>query len=800
MTTAHAGFRLAFVAEQVTTVWAPSGISVAALLLFGRSLWPAVWVGACLANLSADAPWWVPALIATGNTLEAVVATTALRRLGGFNPALSRVADVLAFVLVAALASTAISASVGAATLIAAGLKAAGDVGPVWFDWWLGDALGVLVVGSALLTFARAKPAWSARTAFGTVMAVALTAALTHFVFGRTFGLLGGQHPLEYVIFSIVIAVAVRYRQPATALAVLAVSAVTIAHTVDRAGPFAGATVHQSLVLLQVFMGVLAGTGLLLAAALTERRTSERRRAAAYSVGEVLTTAATLPEAAPAILRALAESLDWQIAALWVVEPSSHRVRCVATWPSGGAREAEFLAVTGESAFASGVGLPGRVWESGRPAWIEDVSRDPNFPRRATARAARARGAFAFPIVLEEKVIGVIECFTNVVAAPDVDLLRTMATVGHQIGQFVGRKQGDVELLEGQRRTSSILESALDAIIGMDHLGHIIEFNPAAQRTFGYTRDEAIGRELASLLIPAALRDRHREGLARYLVTGKGPFIGRRVETTGYHADGHEFPVEVSITRVPGEDPPRFTGFVRDVTDRLEAERERQALLQRESAARHDAEMANRAKDDFLATLSHELRTPLNAILGWTRMLLDQTLDEAGARRALTVIDRNAHLQVQLVSDILDVSRITAGGLTLDIRPLDLVTVIGAAIAPCGQRPRRRTSTSACGSPPRHISPRVIRSDCSRSPGTCWPTRSNSHRPAAALSWSSPARPTAEPCCGSRIPARASTPSSCRTCSSASARETALRVGRTGGWDWVWRSCSISCSCTGARS
>jgi len=97
-------------------------------------------------------------------------------------------------------------------------------------------------------------------------------------------------------------------------------------------------------------------------------------------------------------------------------------------------------------------------------------------------------------------------------------------------------------------------------------------------------------------------------------------------------------------------------------------------------SARRDAEAANRAKDEFLATLSHELRTPLNAIVGWTRMLLDGTMDEGNARRALEVIDRNAHLQVQLVADILDVSRITWGGLKLDVQPVDLGSVIGAAL------------------------------------------------------------------------------------------------------------------------
>src|SRR5438093_9634204 len=111
-----------------------------------------------------------------------------------------------------------------------------------------------------------------------------------------------------------------RLGQPATALVVLGASAVTIWNTVRGAGPFASPALHESLVLLQVFMGVLAGTGLFLAAAIAERKTSERRRAAAHAVGEVLADAPNLTHAAPAILRAICENLEWQIGALWLVE------------------------------------------------------------------------------------------------------------------------------------------------------------------------------------------------------------------------------------------------------------------------------------------------------------------------------------------------------------------------------------------------------------------------------------------------------------------------------------------------
>jgi PAS domain S-box-containing protein len=679
---AQLGFRLAFVAEQVTTVWAPTGIAQAALLLWGLSLWPAIWVGAFVANAGTEAPLWAAASMATGNTLEAVAAVWILRRLPGFDLRLVRIRDAVAFIVVAAIMSTAISATIGVTTLCAAAIQPWTTFSELWWDWWLGDALGALVVAPVILTTHRTPSALSRRKWVETCVLVVGTAAVTQIFFGQVLGHTIGHHPVEYVIFPFVIAAAMRLGQPATSLAVISASGVTIWNTVHGAGPFGGSEVdlHENLILLHVFMGMLAGTGLLLAAAITERKTGERRRAAAHAVGEVLTDVPNLTQAAPAILRAICENLEWQMGALWLVDRDVRQLRCLAVWEGVVPSTKAFAAATRQRLFPSGVGLPGRVWASGRPAWIEDVVHDPNFPRNRVAREAGVHGAFAFPICLGEEILGVIECFNRTVVTADPDLLRAMSTVGNQIGQFIGRKRVETVVLEEQRRTRAILDTALDAIIGMNHQGTITEFNPAAERIFGYRRDDALGRDLAQLLIPRELRDKHRDGLARYLATGVGPFIDCRVETTGYHADGHEFPVEVAVTRVTDDDPPIFTGFVRDLTARAQAEREREQLLQSELRARRDAEAANRAKDEFLATLSHELRTPLNAIVGWARMLLDGTMDERSTRRALQVIDRNAHLQAQLVGDILDVSRIITGGLRLDVRPVDLGSIIGAAL------------------------------------------------------------------------------------------------------------------------
>jgi two-component system, chemotaxis family, CheB/CheR fusion protein len=144
--------------------------------------------------------------------------------------------------------------------------------------------------------------------------------------------------------------------------------------------------------------------------------------------------------------------------------------------------------------------------------------------------------------------------------------------VAELTGEVARRAQVEAALRESEARKTSILESSPDGIIGLDDRGRIVEFNPAAEQMFGRSRDEVIGLVMADLIIPAALRGQHAEGLERHLATGEGGGIGRRVETVALRADGTEFPVELAITRVPRDGPPMFTGFVRDLTGRRRAE------------------------------------------------------------------------------------------------------------------------------------------------------------------------------------------------------------------------------------
>jgi PAS domain S-box-containing protein len=666
------GFRAAFLSEQVTTVWAPTGVAQAALLLGGLQLSPGVWLGAFAANVLAGGPLWTDAGIATGNTLEAMAAAWALKRFGRFDPMFSHVNDAIWFLAVAAVVTPMIAATIGTMMLHAAGIEPWFRFGELWREWWLGDALGALTVAPALLTAARARGTLGPRERNETALWVLLGAGVAD-VASTAFG----DPSFVFLVFPFVIGAAVRLGQPAAALTVLTASTVIVWNLAIGLGSPGGAVVHAALVRSQVFLGVLAGSALLVAAAVTERRRIGDSRAAAYAIGGILSDSPGLDDAAPRILASICDALRWQIGAFWIVDGALNRLRCIAVHECR--PTPAFAALTRETLFERGVGLPGRIWSSARAAWIENVMEDTNFPRIAVARKEGLHGAFGFPLLYRGDVVGVVEFFHPSAAAPEADQLETLSAIGSQIGQFVGRTRIETAAAEGKTRTRAIVETALDAIITMDHRGIVTEFNGAAERMFGYRREDAVGRELAALIIPPSLREGHSYGLARYLVTGEGPFIDRRVETMAVRSDGVEIPVEVSITRVPTE-PPLFTGFVRDVTERRRFEMERQALLEEAVVARREAETANRAKDVFLATLSHELRTPLNAITGWTRMLLDNAVEPANTRKALEIVDRNAQVQLQLVTDILDVSRIITGKLDLDIGEVDLHAVIAAAL------------------------------------------------------------------------------------------------------------------------
>ncbi|MFN3430005.1 MAG: ATP-binding protein, partial [Candidatus Sericytochromatia bacterium] len=219
-------------------------------------------------------------------------------------------------------------------------------------------------------------------------------------------------------------------------------------------------------------------------------------------------------------------------------------------------------------------------------------------------------------------------------------------------------------------RYRAIVDTAVDAIVVIDERGRVEAFNPAAERLFGYTRQEALGRDMGELIVPPALRDAHRRGLARYLASGEAHILGRRLEMPAVRRDGSEFPVELTITRIPLPGPPAFTGTMRDITDRREAEAQRQELAA--------LKQSDQLKDQFLSILSHELRTPINAIMGFGSILDDEVAGQLTEQqhRYVRKLLSGADVLLNLVDDLLDMSRIQAGKFSLSPQSVLLAPLI----------------------------------------------------------------------------------------------------------------------------
>jgi PAS domain S-box-containing protein len=269
---AKLGLALAFQAEQVTAVWPPTGIALAAVLLFGYRVWPGIALGAFVANVTTNEPVLVACGIAAGNTLEALSGALLLQQLIGFRPSMERLRDVLGLVVLAAAGSASISATIGVISLCWGGLQPWRAFSSLWWLWWLGDAAGTVLVAPLFLAWTtgwKSRP--TSRMALEGLALVAALALVGLIVFSGGARPSISRHPHEYTIFPFVVWAALRFGQRGTTAVTLIASGIALWGTVHGYGPFATGTTEEDLILLQAFMAVVAVTALLLSSAIGER-------------------------------------------------------------------------------------------------------------------------------------------------------------------------------------------------------------------------------------------------------------------------------------------------------------------------------------------------------------------------------------------------------------------------------------------------------------------------------------------------------------------------------------------------
>jgi PAS domain S-box-containing protein len=428
-----------------------------------------------------------------------------------------------------------------------------------------------------------------------------------------------------------------------------------------------GTRIHVSLSISPIkgADGAVVGASII-ARDITERRRAERLRAVRLASTQILAEASTLREAAPRLLQAVCDRLGWDVGAVWTVDPQARVLRCLDVWASPATRVPEFEAITRQSTFEPGMGLPGRIWASGQATWITDVPTDPNFPRGPVAQREGLRGAFGFPIRLGANVLGVIEFFSHEIREPDADLLETAATLGGQVGQFLERRRAEEALRESEERLRLLAETIPSIIWTAAPDGTVTYANESWFRYTGLTPEQN-ARDWPRYVLHPDDRERCFAQWTQALAEG----TEYEIEVRNRRHDGE---YRWFLTRaVPARDAEgRVTawfGTTTDIDDRKRAETAQRVLYAR-------LQESDRRKDEFLAMLGHELRNPLAPIRNAIHLLKQMEPVEPRRTRPIEIIERQVTHQVRLVDDLLDVSRISRGKIRLCLERLDLVSLV----------------------------------------------------------------------------------------------------------------------------
>jgi PAS domain S-box-containing protein len=374
---------------------------------------------------------------------------------------------------------------------------------------------------------------------------------------------------------------------------------------------------------------------------ITERREVELERSVQAAIEGEWFRNASLEVALLRVLRSLAQTMFCQYVELWWLDDRYEVLHAGECWHAGGAELEAFARNFRNRSFGKGVGLAGRTWADAAPVRIENLANEID-PRCARlAEAGPFASALGLPIRIGDRILGVAVLLSaSRPMAPATE--ERLDRIGAQLGRLVDRKRSERAVSGSEARKNAMLESALDCVISIDELGRIVEFNPAAERTFGRARSDVLGKVMVDLLVPDDYRERHLEAFQRCLGPGGERPGGRRLELEGLRGDGSRFPVEISVTSIHVGDTPSFTAYLRDITDRKELDR---------------------LKDELVSTVSHELRTPLTSMRGFVELLLEREFSPEDQRQFLGIVDTEIKRLGKLIDDFLDLQRLEAGKL-----------------------------------------------------------------------------------------------------------------------------------------
>ena len=610
------GKESSFMSGNVSLVWPPSGIALAAIILFGYRFWPWVALGAILFSVMDGSPFGFFTLgTAIGNSIGAIICGYLLERFVKFRPAMDRVKDVTGFVGLACLLGTTVNAMFNVVGLIYSGVLGWHHLFPKVVEWWVPNAMAGLVVAPFLLSWVAPsgiKWRWP-RIIEALVCSLGLAAA-TLISFNSWYVQGIQNYPLAYLPCPFIVWGALRFGQRGATTGTLLVSVVAIYQLLQGRGPFLAATEKESLMLIGSYIGILAITNMLLAGVASEKlnaesavsQSEERYRGVVENQTQMIcrfTKEGTISFVNDAYCRfqarARSDLIGSQFLQAFAPEDREIPLSYFDTLPQ------DDPVVTYDTKV---------VAPDGRPVWQQ--------------------------------------CTVQRICAHNGSTVEFQAV----LQDITSRKIAEQSLRKTEEMFRLITENVSDLISVSDAQGKRLYTSPNYKKILADV-ESLIGKDSFEHIHPEDLA-RVRKVFKDTVRTGSGKRIEYRLSAPG----GNVRHIESQGNFVRGEygQPGKVVTISRDITERKHAE----AALQQ---AKEAAEAANRAKSQFLANMSHELRTPLNAIIGFSEVLSDQTfgsLNDRQLRYTNNILNSGRHL-LTLINDILDLAKVEAGRMEL---------------------------------------------------------------------------------------------------------------------------------------